>query len=432
MKKLCLLPICVLGMFAGDGDAFLLRGFTVHPVSGGDIPNGSVLIRNGRIAGVGDNLIADRGVRIIPGKGLHVYPGMIDSATQIGLSEISSVRETNDTGELGEFNPQLRALIAINPASEHIPVTRANGITSVITVPAGSSGFGSSTSGAIISGQAALIHLDGWTWEEMELRRSAALNMLFPFIQTSRISFAEGLTRTPYAEAKKRHEEQRKKLHAFFESARRYQRAKAAGLRGFKIDLKLEAMVPVLEGKIPVMITAVRERAIREALQFAEKEKIRVILAQVREPANTLPELKAKSIPVILGPTFELPLGEDDPYDSAYSLPAELFKAGVKFAFGTFTTSFSRNLPYEAANAVAFGLPHEQALRAVTLDAAEIWGVGDQVGSIEKGKLADLVVTDGDLLETRTQVKQLFIKGKPVDLDNKHLRLYQKYRNRPS
>jgi imidazolonepropionase-like amidohydrolase len=144
-----------------------------------------------------------------------------------------------------------------------------------------------------------------------------------------------------------------------------------------------------------------------------------------------LPELKAKGIPVVLGKTLELPLNDDDPYDAPATLPADFYKAGVKFAFATFSAAFSRNLPYEAANAVAFGLPHQEALKAVTLNAAEIWGVADKMGSIDEGKWADLMITDGDPLETRTQVKLLFIKGKPVDLENRHHMLYEKYLNRP-
>jgi imidazolonepropionase-like amidohydrolase len=143
------------------------------------------------------------------------------------------------------------------------------------------------------------------------------------------------------------------------------------------------------------------------------------------------PEIKAKNIPVILGATLELPVEQDDPYDKSFTLPAELHKEGVKFAFGTFDTQFSRNLAFQAATAIAYGLPYQEGLKSVTLNAAEIWGVADQLGSIEKGKLADLVVSDGDPLEAKTQIKQLFVKGKTVDLSNRHLSLYEKYLNRP-
>src|SRR5262249_51968453 len=158
-------------------DTFLIRGATVHPVASAEIQNGSVLVKDGKIIGVGRNLAAPKGVRIVEGKGLHVYPGIIDSATQLGLAEVSSTRESGDTGELGKFDPQLRAEIAINPASEHIPVTRANGIATAITLPMsaggqGGGGRGGGGGGNIIGGQSALVHLDGWTWEEMEVKKS--------------------------------------------------------------------------------------------------------------------------------------------------------------------------------------------------------------------------------------------------------------------
>lgn len=409
-----------LPAFAAE-NSFVVRGATIHPVSNAEIANGSILVRDGKIVSVGAQVTAPKGVRVMEGRGLHVYPGIIDSASELGLSEIGSVRETNDTNELGDFNPQLRSLIAVNPESEHIPVTRANGITTAISMP----------SGGILSGQASLIHLDGWTWEDMAVKRSAAMMMHFPLIQTTTGNRLEGVNTRTFAEAKRNYEEQVKKIHDFFEQARRYQRAKSAGGPVFHPDLKLEAMLPVLEGKLPVMIVAVREREIKDAIEFADKEKIRIVLAGVRRPGAALAFMKSRNIPVVLSGPLALPLEEDDPYDAAAALPGELYKAGIKFAFGSFSTSFSRNLPFEAAHAVGFGLPQPEAVKAVTLNAAQIWGVDDQLGSLEAGKVADLVITDGDLLEARTQIKQLFIAGRPVSLENKHTRLYEKYRNRP-
>ena len=441
MKSLAIVFLITLPLLASDDDSFLIRGATVHPVASAEIQNGSVLVRDGKIVGVGRNLAAPKGTRVIEGKGLHVYPGMVDSATEMGLSEIGSVRETVDVGEIGKFDPQLRAEVAINPSSEHIPVTRANGITSVIALPmnAGGEGFRRAGSGSIIAGQAALVHLDGWTWEEMEIKKSAGMGMHFPIIPTMSGRFGAlppefGGGRT-FTDLKKNYETELRELKEFFEDARRYQKAKTAATashdKNFQTDLKYEAMLPVLEGTEPLIIIASRERAIRDAVQFADQQKVRVIIADPRELGKMGAELKSRNIPAILGPTLALPLHEDDPYDAAYTLPEQFFKAGVKFAFGTFNNEFSRNLPYQAATAVAFGLPYDEALKAVTLNAAQIWGVGDRIGSIEEGKSADLMVTDGDPLETKTQVKQLFIKGKTVDLDNRHKRLYEKYMSRP-
>jgi len=432
MKCLLLLLPAVL-LAAGNEDSFLLRGATVHTLAGAPIDNGSVLVRNGRIIGVGKDIAAPKDVKVIDARGLQVYPGLIDAATEIGLVEVNSVRETLDTTELGRFNPQLVALTAVNPSSEHIPVTRANGITTVATLPAG----------PLISGQVSLIHLDGWTTDEMGVSRTAGLHLRIPFIQTSaRPAPFDDSTTAPVAgappnafnAAKQVYDRQMAELNEFFDSARRYRQAKDARTPEFRADLKMEAMIPVLDGQEPVLITAIREREIRDALAFADKQKIKIILCEAPEAYKVTREIKDRAIPVILGPTLALPLNEDDPYDRAYTTPADLQKAGIRFAIGTFsgTASLSsRNLPYQAAQAVAFGLPHDDALRAITKNAAEIWGVADRVGTIEEGKWADLLVTDGDPLETKTQVRQLFIKGKTVDLDNKQKQLYDKYLHRP-
>jgi imidazolonepropionase-like amidohydrolase len=420
MRTIVLAAVCSAMLTAGTEDTFVLRGVTVHPVTGPKMENVSLLVRNGRIADVGPRIASSKDVREVQAKGLHVYPGMINSASTVGLSEIGSVRETTDTTELGDFNPQLRASVAVNPASEHIPVTRANGITAVITSP----------QGGIISGQASLIRLDGWTWEEMEIRRSAGLELNFPVLQTRGEGFPPG-PRIKYEEARKRHQAKLRELREFFEKARRYQRSKAEGGTYFKTDLKFEAMLPVLENTLPVVIRAAREREIKEALAFADQERIRVILAGVEEIGNLAEELKKRKIPVILGETFRLPAQMDDPYDEPYTLPARLHAAGVKFAFGTFDTQFARNLPFQVANAVAFGLPYEKALEAVTIGAAEIWGVAGEIGSIEKGKSADLILTNGDPLEASTQILQMFVRGRQVDLETKHTRLYEKYLRRP-
>jgi imidazolonepropionase-like amidohydrolase len=397
----------------------------VHTVSGPDIPNGAVLVRDGKIAEVGTHIAAPKGARVIELKGLHIYPGMIDSATEIGLTEIEAVREMNDITDLGLFKPQLRAATAVNPASEHIPVTRANGITSVITSPGG----------GIIAGQSVLMHLNGWTMADMTVRSPAAMRMEYPHIQ-ARGRFGGGETPgrgSAYADAKKRYEQQIRELNDFMESARRYQQAKAAGGPDFEKDLKLEAMLPVLDGKVPMLIRAEKEKTIKEAIAFADQQKIHMILERSVEAWKVAAELKSHNIPVILPPTLRLPDDEDDPYDKPFSIPGELWKAGVKIAFASFgpgSEDNPRNLPYQAAAAVGFGLPQEEALKAVTLYPAQIWGVGDELGSIEKGKRADLIVTDGDPLETRTQIKQEFIQGVSVDLENKHRRLYEKYLTR--
>jgi hypothetical protein len=210
---------------------------------------------------------------------------------------------------------------------------------------------------------------------------------------------------------KRQYDLQIQKLNDFFDDARKYKSAKSANMPGFKPDLKFEAMIPVLDGKVPCAVSASRERGIKDAIAWAEKQRIKIVILQPREIGKAAADLKAKNVPVILGRVLALPENEDSDYDEAFTLPAEAHKAGVKFAFGTFNNEFIRNLPYQAATAVSFGLPQAEALKALTINPAQIWGVSDQVGSVEKGKWADLMVTDGDPLEIVTHVKRLFIGG---------------------
>ncbi len=443
MKIFALLAGFAIVSFAASGEAILIRNADVYPVTAAPMKGVSVLIQAGKIADIGAKIVPPKGVRVVEAKGLRVYPGMLDSGTELGLSEIGAVRETVDTGELGEFMPQLRALVAVNPESEHFPVVRVNGITSVMTFP--SSGGGGRFGGGerqVIAGQAALIHTDGWTWEDMEINRSAALHLIFPTIAgrggrggggpvPENVAEMFGVAGAGgYTVARRAYEQQISSLNDFFDDARKYQKARAANAPGFRRDLKFEAMIPVLERKVPVAISAARASTIHDALAFAEKQNIKVVILQPRELGKVAAELKARDIPIVFGRVLALPETEDSPYDEAFTLPAEAYKAGLKFAFGTFNNEFVRDLPYQAATAVAFGLPYDEALKAVTINPAEIWGASGQIGSVEKGKVADLVVTDGDPLEIQTQVKHLYIKGTEVTLANKQTRLFEKYMGR--
>ena len=414
-------------------DSFMIKGATVHTMAGQDIENGSVIVRNGKIIGVGKNLAVPKDVKVIDGKGLQVYPGMIDSGTEVGLIEINAVRETEDVQEIGKFNPQLVAATAVNPSSEHIEVTRVNGITTVATMP----------DGVLISGQVSLMHLNGWTTDEMGVKPRAGMHMTMPSIRLpgGRGGFSSdadtggggGGTTTGFTELKRAFDKEMAELNEYFESARRYKVSKAAKAADFKPDLKLEAMQAVIDGTEPILVTARREREIRDAIAFADKQKVKIILCDAVEAFKVTKEIKEHNIPVILGPALSLPLNEDDAYDRAFTTAADLEKAGILFSMATLTGGTnlaSRNLPYQAAQAVAFGLPHDAALKSITTNAAKIWGVADQIGSIEEGKWADLLISDGDPLEAKTQIKQLFIKGKSVDMDTRQKRLYEQYLGR--
>lgn len=417
----------MLGQDAGSPSSFLLKGGTVHTISGPVIENGSILVRDGKIIGVGKNLSAPEGVPVIDITGRQVYPGMIDSGSSTGIDK-------EDTAEPGLFNPQLNPANAVNPESDFIPATRANGVTSVMEM----------AEGELIAGQVSLVHMEGFTNDAMLMARGAAVHLIFPVIATrpapvhepedddDEPTTAVEQPVMPYSEAKQAYDEKMKALRDFFDAARRYRHAKQAkGGTVPELDRRYEAMIPVLDGTQPMIVTAVREREIRDAIAFAAKEKIRIILADPYEAYKVLPLIKSHNISVVLGPTYSLPLERDDAYDQSYTTPSQLYKAGIKFSIATFSSKSSRNLPYQAAAAVPFGLPHDEAYKAVSLNAAEIFGLGKKLGSIDEGKVADLIVTDGDPLEASSHVTMEFIDGKPVNLDTRQKKLYEKYVARP-
>ena len=321
---------------------------------------------------------------------------------------------------------------AVFPSSEHIPVTRASGITEVLTVPA-SGGFDSRGSSGVIGGQASAIHMAGWTINEMTIKRSVAMVIAWPEIQTRSFDFATFSRKDkPFTEAKQEYEKQVNELTDYLDRARHYAQAMGhGGPADYQRDLKLEALAPVVRGQLPVLVFADRARDIRNAVEYCDKQKLKMILAGGEEAYKVKDLLRSKGVPVILRPTLSLPNEEDDPYDRLLSQPAELAVAGIKFAFGSFDNSFARRLGQQAANAVAYGLPYDEALKAVTLYPAQIFGVADQVGTLETGKIANIIVTNGDPLELTTDIKYLFIKGQRTSLDNRHQRLYEKYLNRP-
>ncbi len=412
--------------------AYVIRGATVHTLAGDAIENGSVVVRDGSIVEVGADVTAPADASVIDATGLHVYPGMIDAYSRLGLTEIGSVAATQDVADLGNWNPHLRAYDAIHPASEHIPVARANGVTHAVTAPGSGGGFRGGGAGGI-PGQAALIHLDGYTVEEMAIVPSVGMILQWPTIRTRSFDFATfQVTERPYTEAKKEYDEQVQALERWFEAAEHYKQAVERGDPSkFDRDLQLEHLARVLGGGLPVIVVANDKLAIETAIEFAERYDLQLILAGARDARKVKDLLVDKRIPVILGPSQALPAQEDDPYHYPFSLAGELHEAGVLIAFGTFNSADSRTLPYEAANTVPFGLPYEEALKAVTLNAAEILGVADRLGTIESGKLGNLIVTDGDPLEFQTQVVHVFIDGIPVDTNHRHRRLWERYRARP-
>lgn len=422
MKHIVHLIVFVVAIGAGVTPALaqtlVLRGGTAHTLAGDSVPNATIVIEDGRITAVGPGAAIPAGAGILDVTGLDVYPGFFDAFTQLGLTEIDALAVTNDFSELGDFNPQLQAFTAVHPPSEHIPVARSSGITHVVTAPNASSGG--------VGGQPSLIRLDGWTVEEMLIAPSVGFVLDWPTI-------AAGRGRS-YDQAREDYDGRIRRLAGWLEDARRYDLASQAE-RPIPRDLKLEAFSRLTRRELPLMVDVRDERYVRDAVEFAAEEDIRIVLIGGSQVWKMADELAERDIPVILGPTQTLPSGRDEAYDEQYAAPARLYEAGVRFAFGTFTSTAgvpdSQTLPFQAGNAVAYGLPHEEALMAVTRRAAEIYGVDDDLGTIEVGKIANLIVSDGDPFEYTTALRHVIIAGRDVGLENRHLELYETYRDRP-
>ena len=422
---------------AGDGAAqeavktYAIKGARINTVSGAPLETGTVVIANGTIVSVGAAVPIPSGAEVIDGAGLEVTPGFFDAMSQLGLTEIGSVNATNDLTEAGAYNPQIDAATAVHPASDHLPVARVNGITHAVAAPGVPSG--SLGGGPVIGGQASAFHLDGWTIEEMLINRSVGMVVNWPSVRSRSFDFATFSLRTrPYKEAREEQTKQTRELARWIADARDYRQARSKAADRVDRNLKLEALGPYATGEKPWLVHATAERDIRDAIAFfVDTHKQKVVLVGADEAWKVADLLAEKKVPVILGPTQALPAGEDDPYDGPMAAPAVLHKAGVTFALSTYNSSDVRNLPYEIGTAVGFGLPRDVALRAITLAPAQILGLDQVVGSIEPGKVANLVVSRGDPLEIRSEVTHVFIKGVPVSLQTRHTQLYEKYRNRP-
>lgn len=434
---IAMLAICLLLPAAGFAQtpaspAYAITHAKIFTLAGPAIDDGTLVIKDGKIAAIGEGIPVPADARVIDAKGLQVYPGLFDSITQMGLSEIGAVRATVDTTETGAFNPDVVAATAVSPSSAHIPVVRAAGITEVLAVPA-SGGFDSGGATNLVGGQASAFYLAGWTMEEMAIRKNAAMVIGWPEIETRSFDFSTFANKEKsYSDAKKEYDKQVEQLAEWLEQARHYAQTMEKGAAGsFERDVKLEALAPVVRGQMPALVFADSARDIRNAVEFFDKQHVRFILAGGTEAWKVKDLLRSKSVPVVLRPTLAGPGEEDDPYDRLMTQPAELVAAGVKIAFGSFDNSFARRLGQQAANAVAHGLAYEEALKAVTLYPAQIFGLDSQLGTLEMGKVASLIVTNGDPLELTTEVKYLFIKGQLTSMDNRHKDLYEKYASRP-
>jgi imidazolonepropionase-like amidohydrolase len=403
-------------MQPAEGGAVAIVNARIHPITQPVIERGTIVMRGGRIAEVGATVRPPAGAEVIDANGADVYPGFIDGRSTLGLVE-PGPRGFDDVQEMLEINAPIRAQVAYHADSEAIAVARVNGVTSAAVIPAG----------GLIGGQVAVMNLDGWTWEEATLKPVVGVSFQFPNLGASG-GFGQAPETRRYEELKRERDARVKKVEDLIERARAYAQAPAAERRA---DWSLEAMRPVVEGQQPLFVQATSEQQIREAVAFADRARVRIIITGGLEAPLLAPLLKEKDIPVILGSVLTLPSREDLHHAATYRAAGELAAAGVRFAFGSGGYGDVRLLPYQAAISVAWGLPRDQALRAITIGAAEILGIADVVGSIEPGKLANLVIWQGDPLELRTPVPRVFIAGRDVGPINKHSDLFERFANRP-
>jgi imidazolonepropionase-like amidohydrolase len=422
----CCLLLLVAPAFAQK--SYFIRGAKIVPVSGPEIPVGNVAISDGKIVGAGANATAPAGAEVIDGKGLSVYPGMIELGTSMGLSEIGSgAPGTVDLSELDQFNPQAQAFVAVNMHSAHINVTRNNGITSVLSFPRG----------GVIAGQAAFLNLDGTTPLEMAVIPQAALAINFPAVVTGQFNFNTfTFQQIDLNTALAARDRQLDGLRKFLNDARDYLRAQDAYAKDKSLprptrNIVHDALRPYLNGEKPVLMSADRALDIKGAIKFAEEMKLKPIIIGGSESWKAADVLKEKNVPVIVTSVLDMPRTDDDDYDSQFETPGKLAKAGVRFCISTGDTgAHARDLPFQAGMAAAYGLSKEDALKAVTLYPAQIMGVADKMGTIEVGKMANLAVTNGDMLEATSRVRYLFINGRSVSLTSRHTELYDQFKNR--
>jgi len=392
-----------------------LQGATIHTVTNGVIENGTILFNNGVITAIGTDVQLPTGTRVVDASGKHIYPGLIDAYSTVGISEIGSVDVSSDINELGDFNPNIRAEVAVNAESRHIGTTRSAGVLVSLATPGG----------GLISGMSSALNLEGWSWEEMSLESAAALNVNWPNPNPRRGGRGGG--RGGGAGDAPTYEERVQELKDFFAEARAYRDAVAAG-EEVRSDSRYAAMIPALNGEIPVVVAADGAAQINDAITWGQGEGVRIVIRGGRDAIHVADRLVSENIPVILTSTMAAPGRAYEGYDGAYSMPARLYEAGVKFAIsGGAGALYTNRLPWEAGVAVAFGLPEEEAVKAVTINAAEFMGLDDRVGSLEAGKQATLLITTGNPLDMTTNIEQAYIQGRELDMNDIQKHFFEKY-----
>jgi imidazolonepropionase-like amidohydrolase len=400
-----------------ENGVFLLKNGTIHTVTNGTFV-GDVLLKDGIITEVGKSLTTESNVKVIDCTGKHIYPGLIDSGSRLGLVEIDAVSVTNDFNEHGDFVPHMKALTAVNPNAVAIPVTRVNGVTTVFTKPEGST----------FSGTGALIDLFGYNPEQMSCG-SERVVMRFP--STGKRGRWD---RRSDEDVKKDAEKAIKNINEIWESALGYMKidsaARADNQKWMKNNPQMEALLPIVKGEQPLFIEVNSKNDIEKALEWVADKKMKAVFMGVAEGWRVANKIAKAKIPVIVGPILSVPRRDNDRFDAAYTNPGKMAKAGVKVAIRTDNAENTRNLPFNAGFAAAYGMGTEEALKAVTINPAEIFGVANKYGSIDKGKVANIIVSTGDPFETKTVIEKLFIRGWNIPLESRQTLLYDEFLER--
>lgn len=424
MKKflsiLCTLALIPVLAFAQSSDGiqraetskFALTNAKIFTVTNGVIENGTIIINNGIIEAVGANVNIPSDAQVIDYSGQEIYPGMIDSGTKLGLSEIGSISEANDFREFGDITPHMEALTAVNPNSVAIPVTRVSGVTTALTMPAGGA----------LPGTAATINLFGYTPDQM-FAGSKGVVMNFPS------SAQRGWRRRTPEQIEKARERAQKTINDAWDKAELYAKIKDSDETRYYPEM--EALTKVINGEVLLYIEVNASKDILSAIDWVEERGYKnVVFTGVSEGWRVADSIATAGIPVITGPVLSTPTRGSDSYDTAYKNPGIMQKAGVKVALRSNDTENARNLPYNAGFAATYGMGREEALKAITINAAEIMGVGDQIGSIEVGKKANIFVSTGDPFETSSKILDVFIDGYKIPMTSRHTELYDEFLNR--
>lgn len=398
---------------------FLLQGGTLHVGDGSIVENASLLLKDGRVAAVvAGAMEAPPGAEIVDCRGKHVAPGFIAADTTIGLSEIGAVRATRDDSEVGDVNPHVTSVAAFHPDSELLGVAMANGVLAAVVAPRG----------GLVPGMSSVMLLSGWTADDMTLRAPSALHVAWPSAAIDRSPAAK----KSVADQERERADRLEALDDLLARASAHAEGKPVERASDRVeDLRLRALEPVLQGRIPVVVHADQVPQIREALAWARRHRLRIVLAGARDAWRIADEIAAASVPVVIGDVRSLPAHDHDPYDAPFAQPGRLVAAGVKIAFTVLDPAHLRNLPDEAAMGIPYGLSPADAMRGLTSWPAEIFGVADQVGRLHEGLLGNVVVWSGSPLEITSRAERLFVRGEEIPLEDRHSRLYRKYRARP-